>query len=94
MCNFYVTDSLTTVSPDAEIQLVVQALRLNTLSKLTFADSKRFDSLIKDMFPGVSFKSLQQEKLETALKEACCDLKLEVVEAQVRANVDHTFYMV
>ena len=72
------------MSLDAEVQLVVQALRLNTLSKLTFADSKRFDSLINDMFPGVPFRDLQQDKLKTALKEACHDMKLELVPAQVR----------
>ena len=32
---------------------VVQTLMLNTLSKLTFADSKRFKILLKDIFPEV-----------------------------------------
>ena len=66
-----------------EYQLVVQALRLNTLSKLTFADSKRFDSLVKDVFPGVSFKDLEYLELEAALKEACQEANLMVIESQV-----------
>ncbi|CAJ0566765.1 unnamed protein product, partial [Mesorhabditis spiculigera] len=33
-----------------EASIVVQALLLNTLSKLTFADSRRFDALIQDIF--------------------------------------------
>ena len=36
--------------------MVVQALRVNTLSKLTFADSKRFDALVRDVFPNVPFE--------------------------------------
>lgn len=45
-----------TVTPALEQELCVQALRVNTLSKLTFADSKQFDSLLRDVFPGVEFK--------------------------------------
>lgn len=45
-----------TVTPTMEQEVCVQSLRLNTLSKLTFADSKRFDSLLKDVFPGIDHK--------------------------------------
>ena len=31
---------------------MVQVLRLNTLSKLTFADRQRFDALVHDVFTG------------------------------------------
>ena len=72
-----------TVDVSVEYQLVVQALRLNTLSKLTFADSKRFDSLVRDVFPGVSFKDLEYLELEAALKEACHEANLVVIESQV-----------
>ena len=44
------------VDSTIEFEVVVQSLRLNTLSKLTFADSKRFDSLLMDVFPGVEHK--------------------------------------
>ena len=40
-----------------EAEIVVQALRLNTLSKLTFTDSIRFDDLVKDVFTGVAFNN-------------------------------------
>jgi len=46
------------VSDEDEYKLVVQALRLNTLSKLTFADSQRFDALVRDVFPNVPFKGI------------------------------------
>ena len=66
-----------------EYRLVVQALRLNTLSKLTFADSKRFDSLVKDVFPGVNIQEVEYAELETALKDACKDLNVMVIKSQV-----------
>ena len=62
----------------------MQALRLNTLSKLTFADSKRFDSLVKDVFPGVPFRDVEYVELEAALREACVEQNLVVIDAQVR----------
>ncbi len=65
---------------------MVQALRLNTLSKLTFADSKRFDSLVRDVFPGVSIQEVQAIELETALKEACKDLNIVVIKSQVKCG--------
>ena len=74
----------TTVDPSVECRLVVQALRLNTLSKLTFADSKRFDALVKDVFLGVPFKDVEYMDLENALQEACQESNLVVIESQVR----------
>ena len=67
-----------------ELRLVVQALRLNTLSKLTFADSKRFDSLVRDVFPGVPFRDVEYVELEAALREVCRENNLVVIESQVR----------
>ena len=76
------------VESDVEYQLVVQALRLNTLSKLTFADCKRFDGLVKDIFPGIPIQEVQYAELEAALREACNDLNLLVIESQVRRKTN------
>ena len=65
------------------MDLVVRATRLNTLSKLTFADSRRFDALVRDVFPAVEFSKVEQQKLETALQELCKEMHLEVIPAQV-----------
>ena len=62
----------------------MQALRLNTLSKLTFSDSKRFDALVGDVFPGVAFSDVRYEELEKALREACGERNLVVIERQVK----------
>ena len=53
-----------------ESDIVVQALRLNTLSKLTYGDSIRFDTLVKDVFPDVEFKNEGYEDLKAALRES------------------------
>ena len=63
---------------------MVQALRLNTLSKLTFADGKRFDNLVRDVFPGVSIQEVEQGQMDAALRESCKDLNLMVIESQVQ----------
>lgn len=76
--------SVFVVDGPVEYKLVVQALRLNTLSKLTFADSKRFDSLVRDVFLGVPIQEVQYTGLETALRESCKELNLLVIESQVR----------
>ena len=46
------------VGADQEAGLAVQALRLNTLSKFTFADCKGFNSLVADIFVVVAFKDV------------------------------------
>ena len=78
--------SHTIVDSGVEYRIVVQALRLNTLSKLTFADSKRFDSLVKDVFPGVPFRDVEYVELEAALREACIEQNLVVIDAQVNED--------
>ena len=67
----------------SEDQVIVQAVRLNTLSKLTFSDSKRFDSLLQDVFVGVPFEAVPQPELEGALMEACIESHLTVNNTQV-----------
>ena len=61
----------------------MQALRVNTISKLTFADCKQFDSLIGDVFPGVQLKRVEQEVLRDALQQVAKEMRLEVIETQV-----------
>ena len=63
---------------------MVQALQLNTLSKLTFADSKRFNSLVADIFVDVAFEYETQPDLEQALHEECQGAQLVVNPTQVQ----------
>ena len=75
------------VDKNTETKLVVQALRLNTLSKLTFSDSKRFDALIKDVFPGIDFQDVEYKTLKEALKLTMKEMGLIESSVQVRNTV-------
>ena len=74
----------TTVTAEMEVRIIVQVLRLNTLSKLTYSDSQRFDALVQDVFPGVEFSDVEYERLEEALREASRESSLVVIDRQVR----------
>ena len=62
---------------------MVQALRLNTLSKLTFSDSQRFNALVRDVFLGVEFSDVEYERLDAALREASRESNLVIIDRQV-----------
>lgn len=66
-----------------ESHIVVQALRLNTMSKFTFADCTRFDALIKDVFPGIDFKEVEYDELSAALKQVFEEANYEIIPNQV-----------
>ncbi|KAL3878520.1 hypothetical protein ACJMK2_030860 [Sinanodonta woodiana] len=71
-----------------ETKLVVQALRINTLSKLTFSDSVRFDSLVRDVFPGIEFKDIEYETLAEAIRQVCKETNLVINEMQVKKALE------
>ncbi|GFW42309.1 cytoplasmic dynein 2 heavy chain 1 [Trichonephila clavipes] len=68
----------------AENELVVHSLRTNTLSKLTYTDSYRFDALIRDLFPGVQFRNITYEQLAESVKNVMTQMKLMYSENQVK----------
>ncbi|KAM7436007.1 Cytoplasmic dynein 2 heavy chain 1 [Porites harrisoni] len=76
------------VNANVEARVVVQAVRVNTLSKLTFADSKRFDALVRDIFPGVDFKGVEYAELADALRAAAQESNLMVMETQVKKALE------
>ncbi|EDO38992.1 predicted protein [Nematostella vectensis] len=76
------------VNPSIEARVVVQALRVNTLSKLTFADSRRFDALVQDVFPGVDVKGVEYMELAEALRAAAKECNLVVMETQVKKALE------
>lgn len=41
------------ITAQQEYEILIKALRVNTLSKLTFSDTQKFLPLIGDVFPGV-----------------------------------------
>lgn len=70
---------------------MVQALRVNTMSKLTFADSSRFDALVKDVFSGVNFTDVEDQILMQALEQVYKEAQLELIPSQVNINTETTF---
>ncbi|GAB0096653.1 Cytoplasmic dynein 2 heavy chain 1 [Sergentomyia squamirostris] len=58
------------LSNEEEMEIAVNAVRSNTMSKLTLSDCKLFDGLIGDVFPGVQVNDFRQKELLKALAES------------------------
>ena len=74
------------LAPEIEGELLIKAVRVNTLSKLTFGDTARFLDLIGDVFPGVASGDVAGGDLEVAIRDVMQSdaFRLTVDEAQVR----------
>ena len=81
------TQGVLVLTLEQETTIVIGALRINTLSKLTFADSVRFNALLSDVFPGVRVQEIDYAKLTAAVHAALDELKLERVDKQVNKIV-------
>ena len=68
---------------EAEAVLLIKAVRINTLSKLTYADCEKFLALLSNMFPGVQAHDILYADLKGAIEEALKELKLLEVKSQV-----------
>uniref|UniRef100_A0A0K0DQ91 AAA domain-containing protein n=1 Tax=Angiostrongylus cantonensis TaxID=6313 RepID=A0A0K0DQ91_ANGCA len=62
----------------------LQALLLNTLSKLTFSDSKRFNVLINDVFSSVNKEMATFGDLIEPLKSASNEMNIELTDKQLQ----------
>ncbi|CAM9326693.1 unnamed protein product, partial [Choristocarpus tenellus] len=69
----------------SERELLIKAVRVNTLSKLTYADTRLFLALIGDVFPGVDSSDISGGELEKSIREVmpAKPFCLEVNDAQV-----------
>jgi len=77
-----------TIDDKIEAALLIKAIRINTLSKLTFADSNKFLGLLGDMFPGISSEDIAYENVQEAIKTACGELKLEFIPALTKKMLE------
>ena len=66
-----------------EAELLIKAIRINTMSKLTFHDTKKFVQLVADVFPGTKSEDIVYEKLTVAVREVLASLKLETIDNQI-----------
>lgn len=71
-----------------ELETAVEAVRFNTLSKLTVTDAQAFDQLVRDIFVGVSFNSSGFVDLTAALNESCAELGLLPIDRQISKCVE------
>lgn len=68
---------------DFEMRLAVNALRMNTMSKLTASDCKRFDMLIGYVFANTTIDKMQQNQLQQCIEQAFDQLNLQRNEKQL-----------
>lgn len=71
------------LSLEKEMSLVMDALKMDTLSKLTYNDSKKFYGILEDTFPGIDNHQNNDIKLKEALENSCLELGLKINEKQV-----------
>lgn len=67
-----------------EALLLIKSIRVNTISKLTYSDSQKYEYLQADMFPGIKSEDIAYEKLQKAIEESLKDLKLQYIDKQVQ----------
>ena len=63
-----------------EAILLIKAVRMNTMSKLTFADARRFQDLCVDRFPCVTVKDFE---LEIHIRKAMEEMKHKDTDTQI-----------
>ncbi|KAJ1640034.1 dynein heavy chain and region D6 of dynein motor-domain-containing protein [Pavlovales sp. CCMP2436] len=68
----------------AEESAVIKALRINTLSKLTYSDTEAFNALIGDVFPGASVQDITYDEIEAAIRAVLAKEGLQPLELQVK----------
>lgn len=66
-----------------EMRLAVNALRMNTMSKLTASDCKRFDMLIGYVFANTIIDKMQENVLQQSIVQAFDQLHLQQNEKQL-----------
>ena len=72
---------------EEETSILIKAIRINVLSKLTFADAQIFNLLIQDVFPGIDMSDIVYENLNKALMESYKDLHYEFIDSQFKKVV-------
>ena len=75
------------ITPELEEQVLIRALRINTLSKLTHGDTAAFNALVGDVFPGAKVSDVSYAELEAAVTAVLSEEKLEVLPLQVKKIV-------
>lgn len=71
--------NLTSITRDLESEFLIKAIRINTMSKLTFTDMKKFVALLTDVFPGIASSDIAYEALTSAIREVLKEARLDEI---------------
>ena len=63
-----------------EALILIKAIRVNTMSKLTYNDAIKYEALQSDMFPGIVSADIEYEQLTAAVNQTIADLKLQKID--------------
>jgi len=55
---------------------LIKSIRVNTISKLTYADAFKYEALQTDMFPGIKSEDIAYEQLTAAINKTIAENKL------------------
>ncbi|CAH8543326.1 unnamed protein product [Schistosoma rodhaini] len=80
-------------SYEYEAQFLIQAIKTNTLAKLTNSDAKQFENLIRDVFPdlrlhNVQFKNQELTKLIDSMHSVVKEHNMILVGAQIQKAIE------
>jgi len=64
--------------------VLIKSIRINTMSKLTYSDAKKYEALQTDMFPSIKSEDIVYEQLTEAIRKALEELKLIEIEGQIQ----------
>jgi dynein heavy chain 2, cytosolic len=70
----------TEITVQQEFEILIKAVRVNTLSKLTFSDTSKFLALIGDVFPGIPSADITGGELEEAIRQVMVDKPYNLIE--------------
>jgi len=76
-------DAKTELDFEEEAQLLIKAIRVNTMSKLLFLDTKRFEGLLKDIFVGILVEDVPYKELTMQIKFTISEMNLTDQEKQI-----------
>lgn len=82
-CGMSLRDKKKVLQGNDEMELAVEALRSNTMSKLIEADCNLFDMLIGEVFPGINKILSPQDQLKKCIEEAFSSMDLMCNEKQI-----------
>lgn len=70
------------ISEEREAVILIKAIRINTLPKLTYPDLKHFIPLMADIFPNADIEDIAYEDLESALRNSLEEAHLSHSDSQ------------